>query len=218
MGRSLHRDTRRGSRRWPLHQDREHRGASRVVRTPSLLGGSAETSNGRAKCRAPHIAATRRKTAGRAPRRRPSLIITVTGSAARRGGDVSTMPQARLVLAPDTSAPSKARELLAEVLDDRSSSDQLSKAQLALSEVVNNAVRHGAADDADRIELEIVHIDDLVRVLVMQPRPMPERPSIVSMPEGWATGGYGLAIIDSIADRWGVHVQPQSVWFEIRLS
>ena len=128
------------------------------------------------------------------------------------------MTQARLVLAPDTSAPSKARALLAEVLDDPSSSDQLSRAQLALSEVVTNAVRHGAAKDSDPIGLEIVQVDDLVRVLVTQPRPVPERPSIVSMPEGWSTGGYGLVIIDSIADRWGVHVQPPSVWFEIRLS
>jgi hypothetical protein len=52
---------------------------------------------------------------------------------------------------------------------------------------------------------------------VMQPRPVPERPTIVSMPEAWSTGGYGLAIIDSIADRWGVQVQPPSVWFEMRL-
>jgi anti-sigma regulatory factor (Ser/Thr protein kinase) len=127
------------------------------------------------------------------------------------------MSQARLALSPDTSAPSKARELLAEVLGGHCSSEQLSKAQLAVSEVVNNAVQHGPAEDADPIELEIVHMDDIVTVRVIQSGPVPERPSIVSMPEAWSTGGYGLAIIDSIADRWGVQVQPPSVWFEIRL-
>jgi anti-sigma regulatory factor (Ser/Thr protein kinase) len=126
------------------------------------------------------------------------------------------MPEARLALSPDASAPSKARELLGEVLDGHCSSEQLSKAQLALSEVVNNAVQHGPAENQDRIELEIVHVDGLVTVRVIQLGPVPERPSIVNMPEAWSTGGYGLAIIDSIADRWGVQVQPPSVWFDIR--
>src|SRR4051794_41922538 len=118
MGRSLHRDTRRGSRRWPLHQDREHRGASRVVRTASLLGGSAETPNGRADVSGTAHCRNARKTAGRAPGR-PSLIITVTGSAPRRGGDGSTKPQAGPVLSPHTSAPAQAGELLPAAPDDR---------------------------------------------------------------------------------------------------
>jgi anti-sigma regulatory factor (Ser/Thr protein kinase) len=68
------------------------------------------------------------------------------------------------------------------VLGGQCSSEQLSKAQVALSEVVNNAVQHGP-EKQDPIELEILHVDGLVTVRVIQPGPVPERPSIVSMPE-----------------------------------
>jgi anti-sigma regulatory factor (Ser/Thr protein kinase) len=132
-------------------------------------------------------------------------------------GYVSAMSQARLVLTPDILAPSKARELLAEVVDDRSGSERLTRAQVALSEVVNNAVRHGAVEGSDPIELEIERVEDIVRVRVMQSLPVPERPSIVNLPKAWSTGGYGLVIIDSVADRWGVQLQPPAVWFEVQL-
>jgi anti-sigma regulatory factor (Ser/Thr protein kinase) len=127
------------------------------------------------------------------------------------------MTQAQLALAPDTSAPSKARELLVEVMADQTGSERFHRALLALSEVVSNAVRYGVFEGSDPINLVIERTDDLVTVRVIQTRPVPERPSIADMPEGWASRGYGLRIIDAIADRWGVQLDPPSVWFELRL-
>jgi anti-sigma regulatory factor (Ser/Thr protein kinase) len=124
------------------------------------------------------------------------------------------MTQADLVLAPDASAPSKARELLTRVLADQAGSDWLARAQLALSEAVSNAVRHGGSG---LINVMIERTDDLVTVRVIQPGPIPARPSIVNMPDPWSTSGYGMAIIDSVADRWGILVDPPSVWFELYL-
>jgi anti-sigma regulatory factor (Ser/Thr protein kinase) len=127
------------------------------------------------------------------------------------------MTEAELVLPADASAPSKARELLATVLADHADSERLARGQLALSEVVSNAVRHGGNGRSGSIRVLIERSDGVVSVTVTQPGPIPERPSIVEMPEPWSTGGYGLAIVDTVADRWGVRVDPPSVWFELRL-
>jgi anti-sigma regulatory factor (Ser/Thr protein kinase) len=124
---------------------------------------------------------------------------------------------ANLILAPDELAPSKARELLARILEDQADAEWLARAQLALSEVVTNAVRHGGMGGSGPIRLLIDRTEDLVSVTVIQPGPAPERPSIVDVPDPWSTSGYGLGIIDAIADRWGVHLDPPSVWFELHL-
>jgi anti-sigma regulatory factor (Ser/Thr protein kinase) len=127
------------------------------------------------------------------------------------------MTQADLILAPDHLAPSKARELLARVLEDQIGSEWLARAQLALSEVVTNAVRHGAISGSSLIRLLIERTEHIVTVKVIQPGPGPERPSNVNMPDPWSTSGYGLGIIDAVADRWGVQLDPPSVWFELRI-
>ena len=127
------------------------------------------------------------------------------------------MAQAQIALAPDPSAPSKARELLLRVLADQIGSERRRGALLALSEVVTNAVLYGAIDQSEPINLVIERLEDLVRVQVIQPRPVPERLTIADVPEGWSTGGYGLRIVDAVADRWGVQLDPPSVWFELRL-
>ena len=127
------------------------------------------------------------------------------------------MTHSELSLPSDASAPSLARGMLAEVLGDRAGSEGLSRGQLALSEVVSNAVRHGGAEGPDSIQVVIHCSDDTLSVTVIQPGPVGDRPSIVAMPDPWSTSGYGLVIVDAVADQWGVHVDPPSVWFEMRL-
>jgi anti-sigma regulatory factor (Ser/Thr protein kinase) len=126
------------------------------------------------------------------------------------------MTQAQLAIAPDTSAPSKARELLIQVMADWTGTERFHSAVLALSEVVTNAVRYGAIEEPDLINLMIERTEDVVMVRVIQPG-SPSRPSIAGMPEGWSSRGYGLTIIDASADRCGVQLDPPSVWFELHL-
>ena len=102
------------------------------------------------------------------------------------------MADVSFVLAPDTQAPSKARVLLADVLADRVSSERLALAQLALSEIITNAIRHGGVGGSAPIRLVVERTDPLVTVSVTQPGPVPERPSIVNMPDPWSTSGYGF--------------------------
>jgi anti-sigma regulatory factor (Ser/Thr protein kinase) len=125
--------------------------------------------------------------------------------------------QADLALAADHWAPSKARDLLMSVMADQAGSDGLHRALLGVSEVVTNAVSHGVSDESDRISLLVERAEDLVIVRVIQTRPVPQLPSIAIMPEGWSIGGYGLGVLDAVADRWGVGLDPPSVWFELHL-
>jgi anti-sigma regulatory factor (Ser/Thr protein kinase) len=132
-------------------------------------------------------------------------------------GHESSMTQADLVVPADASAPSRARELFASVVDGSASPEGLARGQLAVSEVVSNAVRHGSADPAGTIEVLIERTTDLVIVTVVQTGSTRDMPSIAEMPEPWATHGYGLGILDAIAERWGIHLDPPSVWFELSL-
>ena len=104
------------------------------------------------------------------------------------------------------------------VMADQAGSDGLHRALLAVSEVVTNAVSHGVNDESDPISLLVERTEDVLIVRVIQPRPVPETPSIAIMPEGWSMGGYGLGVLDAVADRWGVELEPPSVWFELHLA
>ena len=128
------------------------------------------------------------------------------------------MTRVDLVVPPDPTAPSKARELLARLLPDEVGSDQFALGELALSEIVSNAIRHGGNGVSAQIGDVIERDGDLVTVRVIQSGPTRDIPSIVEMPEPWSTHGYGLSIVDAVTDRWGVHLDPPSVWFQFRLD
>jgi len=87
---------------------------------------------------------------------------------------------------------------------------------LLVSELVTNAVRHADLEADDSVDLEVVVYDERVRVEVFDsgpgfvpatPTPNPDEPS-----------GWGLLIVDRVADRWGVSTGPGTrVWFELDL-
>ena len=103
------------------------------------------------------------------------------------------------------------------MMADQAGTDGLHRALLAVSEVVTNAVSYGVNDESDPISLLVERTEDSLIVRVIQARPVPELPSIATMPEGWSIGGYGLGVLDAVADRWGVGLDPPSVWFELYL-
>ncbi len=85
---------------------------------------------------------------------------------------------------------------------------------LLVSELVNNAVRHGGAGREDLIELELRKIEGGVGVSVTDPGPgfVPsEREAPLEEPGGW-----GLVLVDQMAERWGVVNDGRTrVWFEL---
>jgi anti-sigma regulatory factor (Ser/Thr protein kinase) len=122
-------------------------------------------------------------------------------------------PRLDLKLPPDAQAPAEARRSLQRVageLDD----DALETLRLLVSELVTNSVRHAHLDRTQAIHLCVESNPHAVRVSVSDPGvgfSAPEGPPRPGAPSGW-----GLYLVEQMADRWGVDRDGATqVWFEI---
>jgi anti-sigma regulatory factor (Ser/Thr protein kinase) len=103
-----------------------------------------------------------------------------------------------------------------EGLSERLGGSQLEKLRLLVSEVVSNSVRHG--DGAGPIELRITVNTSTVRVEVEDPGPG-FRPTAVEVEPIERHQGWGLLLLERMADRWGVVASGSTlVWFELDRS
>jgi anti-sigma regulatory factor (Ser/Thr protein kinase) len=123
----------------------------------------------------------------------------------------------RVTLALIPEAPSQARAVLNEELRPPMSPKAREDAILLVSELVTNAVRHALGTGLPEVELRIRNEPGRVRVMVSDPGdgfvPAPRLPTAS---EG---SGWGLYLVDRIADRWGVLTKDRTeVWFEIDLQ
>ena len=119
----------------------------------------------------------------------------------------------QLSLPADASTPGVARTALGE--EGLSVPARLlPDLQLLVSELVTNSVRHANLAPGQRLDLRVRVVPGSVRVEVEDPgpgfTPTPRR-SGDRRDEGW-----GLYLVEHIADRWGVIDGPPAVvWFEI---
>ena len=112
-----------------------------------------------------------------------------------------------------TDAPSVARQFLAThavSLPESLHED----AKLLVTEIVSNAVRHGAPF----VTMQIRNDPFGVAVLISDEGPdLPQLPE--RRPDLEATSGRGMLIVDAVASRWGVTPKPandgKTVWFEL---
>jgi anti-sigma regulatory factor (Ser/Thr protein kinase) len=86
---------------------------------------------------------------------------------------------------------------------------------LLVSELVTNAVRHAGAGPERPLQVQLLHRPPRVVVAVAD-----EGPGFRWSPNpsaGSESGGWGLFLVDQIADRWGVQgaASGSRVWFEI---
>ena len=87
---------------------------------------------------------------------------------------------------------------------------RLYDAALCLTELISNAVRHPSADGDVGLTLDLE--DDRLRVTVADPGQGFEH----KRPSRGGEGGWGLYIVDNLADEWGVEAGERTVvWFEI---
>jgi anti-sigma regulatory factor (Ser/Thr protein kinase) len=94
-------------------------------------------------------------------------------------------------------------------------------AELLVSELVTNSVRHAGLPDDASIEFSVRASQDVLMVEVADAgqgfdHTVPPRPrAVADVPE---TSGWGLFLVDRIADRWGaVQMDGETrVWFELR--
>lgn len=89
--------------------------------------------------------------------------------------------------------------------------DLIRHAELVASELVTNAVRHGAPP----LGLAVVAVGSGIRIEVRDASPLPPVPLTVAHPA--ADGGRGLGIVDAVSARWGHYREGagKCVWSEL---
>jgi anti-sigma regulatory factor (Ser/Thr protein kinase) len=115
-----------------------------------------------------------------------------------------------LELDREEDAPKRARTALGGFRQELSP-ERYQAARLLLTELVTNAVKYGGDG---RLEVKLSSDGKVFRAEVIDEGSgfvAPERnPSDLDTPGGW-----GLHLVDSIADRWGTHQGSTHVWFEL---
>ena len=112
-------------------------------------------------------------------------------------------------------APAAARNAL-DGLGDVLDGEMLENLRLLVSELVTNSIRHSGIGRRDRIALKVRVSSRTVLAEVCDPGVGFEGKATV--PTEGQTSGWGLFLVEQIADRWGVRGNGGScVWFEMAL-
>jgi anti-sigma regulatory factor (Ser/Thr protein kinase) len=122
-------------------------------------------------------------------------------------------PTIELRLPPTRDAPASARRAL-DQLEHSLSPQILDDVRLLVSELVTNSVRHADLSPDQWVRLSVSIESGTVRVEVVDPGPG-FRPQ-VSHPTIYQESGWGLYLVEQVANRWGVVDDGRiRVWFEI---
>jgi anti-sigma regulatory factor (Ser/Thr protein kinase) len=125
--------------------------------------------------------------------------VVLPTSAAQKGRPASR-ETARAVFAPDTDAPAAARLFVDRCLHGRVAGSQLDAAQLLVSELVTNSVRHSGVG-ADEDVVVRVRLTDKRFHLEVEDR---GRDGVIAIRAPDADGGFGLNLVHTLSERWGV--------------
>jgi len=118
-----------------------------------------------------------------------------------------------LSLPPAASAATTARTEVTERLAALLGKQVLEDVRLLVTELITNALRHGALSPGDRVSVKASVEDGVVRLEVTDPG----RDGDVAQREpGPRGGGYGLYLVEQLARRWGVdRREGTTVWCEL---
>jgi two-component sensor histidine kinase len=110
-------------------------------------------------------------------------------------------------------AVSEARRWAASVTEGLLDADRAESLRLVVSELVTNALRHGA--DGERIDLTVTPKPEFLCVQVTD-----DGPGIAPRPRALSTeddGGFGLFFVEQLTRRWGVTRENRRtrVWFAL---
>ena len=116
-------------------------------------------------------------------------------------------------LKPGPEAAGEGRHAL-DRLEGSVDGDQLGELRLLVTELLTNSVRHGARHES-WITLDVEIYANSLRVVVTDPGPGFD-PSAPRKRHPDRPGGWGLCLVDRLADRWGVESGDLTeVWFEL---
>ena len=132
-----------------------------------------------------------------------------------------------LRLPPELTSPARARHALGP-LKKLIDPEALYTLRLLISELVTNSVRHARLGTEQVIGVRVLCGSDIVRVEVLDdgwgfPVPNTGPPTgrwqyLRNRDAEWP-GGWGLSIVDAVADSWGVVRNDQTVvWFEMKID
>jgi anti-sigma regulatory factor (Ser/Thr protein kinase) len=114
-----------------------------------------------------------------------------------------------LELERDEAAPARARTMV-RGLKPLLGAERTEDATLLVSELVTNAVKYGSGP----VELRVEAAEDRRGRFTVSDAGSGETPALRDA-GGSAPGGYGLHLVDRIADDWGVQHASMHVWFDL---
>jgi anti-sigma regulatory factor (Ser/Thr protein kinase) len=112
---------------------------------------------------------------------------------------------------PEPEGPARARRIIAEELSSRVSDRVVDEVKLMVSELVTNGIVHGAAEEEAPVMLDLC-VNGNVHCRVVNQGPGFAASTQMDSPGG----GWGLQVVEQLADRWGLQCSPHrtEVWFE----
>jgi anti-sigma regulatory factor (Ser/Thr protein kinase) len=121
--------------------------------------------------------------------------------------------KSQLALAPEPDAPAEARAGLRRFAPS-ADPDIVEVAELLLTELVTNSLRHAHFKEQDKITVELRRDDGTLKVRVRNPNgPTNLSAEVLGEPR---SRGYGLHLVSKLAARWGVEGKTfTEVWFEL---
>ena len=118
-----------------------------------------------------------------------------------------------LSLPPAPAAATTARTEVTERLTAVLAAQVLEDVRLLVTELITNALRHGALTPGDRVSVKASVDGGVVRLEVTDPGRDGE---VAPRDPGPRGGGYGLYLVDQLARRWGVdRREGTTVWCEL---
>jgi anti-sigma regulatory factor (Ser/Thr protein kinase) len=139
------------------------------------------------------------------------------GARANGHGVAGEQVEARLAL--DVQAPGAARVVVADCLGDRVAASVFRDAQLLVSELVTNSVRHSGVPAGSEVIVSVDLTPGMVRLDVEDPG----HAGTVALraPEAGSGGGYGLNLVQALSERWGMERVAEGgtrVWAQLALA
>jgi anti-sigma regulatory factor (Ser/Thr protein kinase) len=116
---------------------------------------------------------------------------------------------------PSGGGPALARAAVTDILEDSGMDQaQIQDAVLMTSELVTNGIRHARIPPDETLELQVDLTPSAIRIEVADAGG--NSTPIEVQPTANASGGWGLYLVERLADRWGaIQNAANVVWFEM---
>jgi anti-sigma regulatory factor (Ser/Thr protein kinase) len=138
---------------------------------------------------------------------------------ARASGHVVGGERVEARLALDVQAPGAARVVVADCLGDRVAASVFRDAQLLVSELVTNSVRHSGVPAGSDVIVSVNLTPGMVRLDVEDPGHVGT--VALRAPDAGTGGGYGLNLVQALSERWGMERVAEGgtrVWAQLALA